>query len=910
MDTTTAEALALFKVAKAREALKGKLYLSQTGFLLLSVPNAIGRGAFDALGEAGVELPLSNASRNYNAHVTVMRPEEIELLGGPEKITERGRDFAYSVGGIRDFNPVGWAEMSRCWVLEINSPELKKLRVTYGLPPLPVHEDSKQAMEFHCTFAVRRNGVLTDNDVSKAKAADKAEVSSIKLTDEPGVHLLKAAAEEDFLKWYLERAKRLGLDQNPDDPAHFYDYRAAYLAGDEPDETGHWPSVHKHEGHPNLVIDGIDTRTGQRVKQADDFELMGSRGRARKYGRPEPEDRDHDWVAFTDDQTKQQELMTQLRAMLSQGYAMKERPGGFLTASSPDADYSVYPTSKRDQIHQAWELQEGGMSKDDAWAQLKQAADLDSLRHTIITGAPGAGKTTRGRELAEETGRPLVSLDDVENIEDTEFPGTRSAQQAMRTLAEPSIVEGTAALGFDRSYLDNHDVELLDPSTAELVRRLTERGVRTSTGTQLQGRADAEAIQQEVQGYQDMLQQFKDKTADDAEAIRHILISGHSGSGKSTLSQQLAKEKGLPIGNLDKDPRIKARFEQVKNDRDNAGEQFRIFMSPNDQTSRDLSTAVVNEWLQKKTPHVIEGTQLAMVDPALLEGHDKILVDKPHDQIVEQRLGRDRAKGKFGDLADPEMLAARRDISQRLIDDMDPAMQAYGQGARVQIPDDPSETAPPVSEKVATVTLNQAVARAARKAVAPKSDAQAEAGNYRKGHVAMHGMQITIENKRGGTRSGVGADGKKWESKMHHHYGYIRRTEGADGDHVDVFVGHHPEAELAYVIDQVDPKTKDFDEHKCMMGFKTKKDAKEGYLANYADNWKGLGQITPLTMNQFKEWLKDGTQKRPISSQTFKMRMKKTAGDTGLPDVLVLQCQDTIRMVAPNVKDGDDGKTS
>jgi GGDEF domain-containing protein len=70
--------------------------------------------------------------------------------------------------------------------------------------------------------------------------------------------------EGDFLDWYGERAQYFELDPDPDNPQHFYNYRAAFRAGAEPDETGHWPSKYKLEGHPNLIIDGIDTRTGEK----------------------------------------------------------------------------------------------------------------------------------------------------------------------------------------------------------------------------------------------------------------------------------------------------------------------------------------------------------------------------------------------------------------------------------------------------------------------------------------------------------------------------------------------------------------------------------------------------------------------------------------------------------------------
>lgn len=77
--------------------------------------------------------------------------------------------------------------------------------------------------------------------------------------------------EPKFRSWYAERAKRLKLNPDPDDPQHFYDYRAAYKAGAEPDETGHWPSEFKREGHPNLFVGGADTRTGKKVPSPSEF---------------------------------------------------------------------------------------------------------------------------------------------------------------------------------------------------------------------------------------------------------------------------------------------------------------------------------------------------------------------------------------------------------------------------------------------------------------------------------------------------------------------------------------------------------------------------------------------------------------------------------------------------------------
>jgi len=137
----------------------------------------------------------------------------------------------------------------------------------------------------------------------------------------------------------------------------------------------------------------------------------------------------------------------------------------------------------------------------------------------------------------------------------------------------------------------------------------------------------------------------------------------------------------------------------------------------------------------------------------------------------------------------------------------------------------------------------------------PKSKEHAEAGTYRKGHARMQGLNITIENAKGQYRQGVSSDGKKWKTLMKHHYGYIKGTlSDADGDHIDVFVGPDTDSEAVFVVNQVDPKSGKFDEHKCMLGFTNSDAAKKGYLDNYEKGWKGISSITPMTMDQFKIW--------------------------------------------------------
>ena len=162
------------------------------------------------------------------------------------------------------------------------------------------------------------------------------------------------------------------------------------------------------------------------------------------------------------------------------------------------------------------------------------------------------------------------------------------------------------------------------------------------------------------------------------------------------------------------------------------------------------------------------------------------------------------------------------------------------------------------------------------------TDAQKEAGNYAKGHVRIAGLDITIENPQGSKRSGTAPDGTKWENTLTAHYGYVKGTHASDGDHSDVFVkaGTTPDhAGPVFVIDQVDPATGKFDEHKTVIGAATEDEARKLYLSNYDAGWKGLGSITQLPIEAYRSWVKDGTKRKPLGS--LNERVGDLAGAAG-----------------------------
>jgi len=140
------------------------------------------------------------------------------------------------------------------------------------------------------------------------------------------------------------------------------------------------------------------------------------------------------------------------------------------------------------------------------------------------------------------------------------------------------------------------------------------------------------------------------------------------------------------------------------------------------------------------------------------------------------------------------------------------------------------------------------------------TEAQKEAGNYRKGHIKVDGYDIVLENPKGTTRSGKDANGKEWSITMKYDYGYIRGTKGTDGDHIDVYLSDNPTAGNVYVVDQVNQRTGDFDEHKVMYGFNSMEEAVQAYRDQYEDGWK-VGTVTEVSREEFKKWVDSSVRK-------------------------------------------------
>lgn len=155
--------------------------------------------------------------------------------------------------------------------------------------------------------------------------------------------------------------------------------------------------------------------------------------------------------------------------------------------------------------------------------------------------------------------------------------------------------------------------------------------------------------------------------------------------------------------------------------------------------------------------------------------------------------------------------------------------------------------------------------------------AQKLSGNYAKGkldgaEVGLPGLTISIETPKGTERTGT-HNGQPFKVEMPGDYGYFLGTKGKDKDHVDVTIGPNPKAETVYVVDQIDPKSGDFDESKVMLGFESRTQAETAYDASFSDGSGPIrrGMLTALSKKELKDWLRSSVTTEPVARIKLKL---------------------------------------
>ena len=216
------------------------------------------------------------------------------------------------------------------------------------------------------------------------------------------------------------------------------------------------------------------------------------------------------------------------------------------------------------------------------------------------------------------------------------------------------------------------------------------------------------------------------------------------------------------------------------------------------------------------------------------------------------------------------------------------------------------------SEESKETSLSEQISTASAEVNTDPTDAQKEAGNYKKGHVQVGTFDITIEQPQGSIRRGKDANGRQWEHKMHNTYGYFRGTEGVDGDHIDVFLSNYIDdwnGRKVFVVDQYNPDGT-FDEHKVMLGFNDVDEAKSDYLANYEKGWENGRRIdvTPVNLEDFEKWIGSSHRKTKAFAEYAGVKKEDLSASENGEGKEKVKPQEEQKPKKPTKKKGEESK--
>lgn len=267
----------------------------------------------------------------------------------------------------------------------------------------------------------------------------------------------------------------------------------------------------------------------------------------------------------------------------------------------------------------------------------------------------------------------------------------------------------------------------------------------------------------------------------------------------------------------------------------------------------------------RKHPEVVGNLQEILNDMHIAVSSENriVLESNTHKAVVSKMLGEEKT---------PQWLltAYEKKNASGGSSDIGPEPQRGKQNGTAPLQDKSStdkdtESSPSPQENGPKNSTQSAIESASAEVETSPTEAQKKAGNYKMGHVKVGAFDVTIENPKGSERSGTDANGKKWSVKMNNTYGYIRGTEGVDGDHIDVFLAEDMDkwdGKYAFVVDQYNPDGT-FDEHKVMLGFNSMEKARSAYLANYEKGWENGRRIVVarIKTDDFQKWVDSSHRK-------------------------------------------------
>lgn len=830
-------------------SLKGRLTFSRTGWVILEVPNSIGNGFFQALSEHGVEQPVSGTYGRYNAHVSIMRPEEVESVGGPDMIKARGQMFGFNTGTVREIaNPGGWSEISKVWVLEIRSPELMTLRRSLGLgePKYP----------FHMTFAVRKKNAFksaeslihfdkvaattTEIKASPIEGRGLFATRDFKIGDTIVPKFMTKSVGADGRTKY-DQSEQCRFTNHSSKPACTIEHDGDYvrLVADRDIVKGE-ELTGNYESCTNILGPDFDytyrgkpyggessTHGSARKPRVEVSEVIISQLRDGASDDSEDSDGLHDGPDSVDHPGDGDD-----KPVGDHSSGASSVPVGTCSSGAADAgsDHRGGSTEGR-------ELRMGGVGGNDGCERRDQGGQVkrvDGIPQRVVGGTVHAGGNGGFRQWLHST----IGIDAATNGQRMEKLGssTGSTDTGRGTV---SRVDGPASdppggvLAVNKNQVD----------WGERLQKLRKRrGECPGCGQTF--KADEPYPDVDMCEVCERFGPPRTKEAEESSKAYKQFRTLPSQPG-SLFPLFINKSTPVTLGEW-----LEAQNHPTPGYAPRPGWHAGALPAAPHLRSKDDRIQPNRVWAEVELPNKVDWQSVADASPTG-DVRDKVPTDGHYRKKTPQMQG--------GEWFIGGSMKVNRQLSD---DDVTRILTEAGEHGAAE-----KERHTELVKAGAALAVQ--IAQARKDTAEPASEAQARAGNYAKGKFRMHGMVFTLENPKGSVRSGTDPNGKKWSSTMTADYGYINGTIASDEDHIDVFVGPDPESELVFVVDQIDQDTGKFDEIKVMFGYTTEKDATDGYLSNYSKGWK-IGEVIPLTVKQFKWWIEHGD----TSAEVFGAKIK------------------------------------
>lgn len=495
-------------------------------------------------------------------------------------------------------------------------------------------------------------------------------------------------------------------------------------------------------------------------------------------------------------------------------------------------------------------------------AQAIEAAGNEQLKANVKAATKAPKKEATGERHRSATEKAILAERE-QHAKDTftehtnDYPEqTPTAREERDALAKKigTMLEAAAARGLvDREALPKDVVERVTrparkdaqgkkidfgPYTPEEYRQ-----VHMSVPKKVAGARGHVMYLREAMAIKKLLEKKSPLIAKDKERINKFLTAGRDfRAGSDELLYQDRKEGGERANRQDQGDVEKAPAGKVARAVEEIGAAAsEDVMSPEDRVAakEDEEVEIKANVKPEEFAKEVEAAPKAEVAP-----YKPTRAEIAHDKAVAER----------------QAAAAARAAKKATTPKVDPKAAIEKIRAAAKAKSAPvAEKKPVIAAKPIEAKSDADVTRAGKKTNTEPSDAQKEAGNYAKGVVDWNGLKVAIENPRGSVRKGkakIGGMIREWSVKMQDHYGYIKRSLGADGDQVDVFMGPNPKSELVFVIDQTDFNGK-FDEHKAMLGYDSRAEAMTAYDRAFSDNrgFERMGNIEEMTVQEFKDWV-------------------------------------------------------